>query len=106
MQQFQLHYDPAARLLPRGPLFFSLLLASAALLLLTGHWMLLVLVTCLGLALWHRLQVVEQAIPPQLPGANRLKPVDGGISSGQPLTAHRSTRRAVVSDGGSFERAL
>lgn len=106
MQQFQLHYQQPARLFPKAPLLLLPLAAAAAILLFSGHWMLLVTATCLGLALWHRVQRIERALAKPTPGTARLNPVDGGISSGQPSTVRPARRSAVVSDGGSFERAL
>jgi len=106
MQQFQLHYQQPARLFPKAPLLLLPLAAAAAMLLFSGHWMLLVTAACLCLALWHRVQCIGRAHSAPTAETARLDSVDGGISSGQPSTVRRSRRSTVVSDGGSFERAL
>lgn len=103
MQQFHLEYDQTASPFPNGSLLLPPLVAAAALLGFYGHWMLLVLAACLGLSLLHR---IEQINPGPTLDPGQLKPVDGGMSSGQPSSTHPFTRPAVVSDGGSFERAL
>lgn len=102
MQQFHLEYNQT-RPLPKGSLLLPSLAAATALLGFYGHWMLLVIAICLGLSLLHR---IEQISPGPALNSGRLKPVDGGISSGQPSSTQPSARPAVVSDGGSFERAL